>query len=340
MFLTELTRFYERKIAEPESGIPMPGFSEENIGYVIRISRDGRYIQHLSLLDDKNRLRRMRVPAAVKRSGQGTAPNFLWDNTGYVLGVDGKGDEKRSARTFDAFRQRHQDLADRTGNPSLKAVAAFLQQWNPEQCSQWDDREVLLDKNIVFEIEGQKGYVHEQPDVRELWQMLYAENGQEKAEEGICLITGKKAPIARIHPAIRGLKGGKAETALVSFNKDAFASYGKEQSYNAPVSIRAAQAYTTALNWLLRTENRHCIRIGDTTVVFWTDKSALKEELAVLDFLGGPAEPTEQAPAAEDMEVIRNIRGGVGSHAKRLADRAGVARFQNGRPFLHSRTGT
>ena len=32
MFLTELTRFYERKIAEPESGIPMPGVSEENSG--------------------------------------------------------------------------------------------------------------------------------------------------------------------------------------------------------------------------------------------------------------------------------------------------------------------
>lgn len=311
MFLTELTRFYERKIAEPESGIPMPGFSEENIGYVIRISRDGRYIHHLSLLDEKNRSRRMRVPAAVKRPGQGVTPNFLWDNTGYVLGVDGNGDEKRSARTFEAFRQKHQDLADRTGNPSLKAIAAFLQQWRPEQCSQWDDREVLLGKNVVFEIEGQKGYVHEQPDVRELWQTLYAENGQEEAEEGICLITGKKAPIAHVHPAVRGLKGGNAETALVSFNKDAFASYGKKQSYNAPVSIRAAQAYITALNWLLRTENRHCARIGDTSVVFWTDKPALKEELAVLDFLGGPAEPTEQVPVAEDMEVIRNIRGGL-----------------------------
>ena len=85
MFLTELARFYERKIAEPDSGIPMPGFSEENIGYVIRISREGEYIDHLSLMDAKNRPRRMRVPAAEKRSVQ-VLPNFLWDNTGYVLG--------------------------------------------------------------------------------------------------------------------------------------------------------------------------------------------------------------------------------------------------------------
>ena len=240
MFLTELARFYERKIAEPDSGIPMPGFSEENIGYVIRISREGEYIDHLSLMDAKNRPRRMRVPAAEKRSVQ-VLPNFLWDNTGYVLGVDSKGNEERSLKTFEAFRKKHVDLAEKTGNPNLKAVAAFLESWTPDRFSKWSDRETVLDRNIVFEIEGENGFVHEQPDVRELWQQIRAEDSEKGTEKGICLVSGRHVPIARIHPAIRGLKGGKAETALVSFNKDAFTSYGKEQSYNAPVGIQAAR---------------------------------------------------------------------------------------------------
>ena len=308
MFLTELARFYERKITEPDSGIPMPGFSEENIGYVIRISREGEYIHHLSLMDAKNRPRRMRVPAAEKRSVQ-VLPNFLWDNTGYVLGVDSKGNEKRSLKTFEAFREKHVDLARKTGNPSLKAVAAFLERWTPDRFSEWSDRETVLDRNIVFEIEGENGFVHEQSDVRELWQQIRAEDSEKEAEKGICLVTGRHVPIARIHPAIRGLKGGKAETALVSFNKDAFTSYGKEQSYNAPVGIQAAQAYTTALNWLLRTENRHSAGIGDTSIVFWSDKPAPEEEKAVFDFFGTTDKADEPDIHAEDEELVRDIRG-------------------------------
>ena len=308
MFLTELARFYERKIAEPDSGIPMPGFSEENIGYVIRISREGEYIDHLSLMDAKNRPRRMRVPAAEKRSVQ-VLPNFLWDNTGYVLGVDSKGNEKRSLKTFEAFREKHVDLARKTGNPSLKAVAAFLERWTPDRFSEWSDRETVLDRNIVFEIEGENRFVHEQPDVRELWQQIRAEDSGKGTEKGICLVTGRHVPIARIHPAIRGLKGGKAETALVSFNKDAFTSYGKEQSYNAPVGIQAAQAYTTALNWLLRMENRHSAGIGDTSIVFWSDKPAPEEEKAVFDFFGTTDKADEPDIHAEDEELVRDIRG-------------------------------
>lgn len=307
MFLTELTHFYERKIAEPDSGIPMPGFSEENIGYVIRISREGEYIHHLSLMDAKNRPRRMIVPAAEKRSGTKVVPNFLWDNTGYVLGVGSKDNEKRSLETFDAFRKKHVDLAEKTDNANLKAVAVFLKHWSPNSFFEWEDRETVLDRNIVFEIEGESGFVHEQPDVCELWQQLRKEK-EENKEKDFCLVTGQLAPIARIHPAIRGLKGGKAETALVSFNKDAFTSYGKEQSYNAPVGIQVAQAYTTALNWLLRTENRHSASIGDTSIVFWSDKPAPEEEKAVFDFFGTTDEADEPNTHAEDEELVRDIR--------------------------------
>jgi len=40
-------------------------------------------------------------------------------------------------------------------------------------------------------------------------------------------------------------------------------------SENAPVSELAAFKYTTALNYLLNRDNKHCLSIGDTSTVFW-----------------------------------------------------------------------
>lgn len=69
------------------------------------------------------------------------------------------------------------------------------------------------------------------------------------------------------------LKGSGAQSsgaALVSFNAPAFESYGKEQSYNAPVGKYAEFAYTTALNYLLGQEE-YRFQLGDTRVVFWAE---------------------------------------------------------------------
>lgn len=310
MFLTELYNFYQRKIAEPDSGLAQPGYGEANIGYVIRISPQGDYIHHMSLCDEKGKSRRMKVPASVNRSQQ-VLPNFLWDNTGYVLGIDGKGKPERSLQTFEAFRQKHIELAEKTGNSALQAIAAFLRQWTPETIENWSDKDDILDKNIIFEIEGQDRFIHEQPDIQALWQEIRHQQsvtGTEK--EGFCLITGAKAPIARIHPQIMGLRGGNTSgTALISFNCDAFTSYGKDQSYNAPVSVQAAQAYTTALNWLMRFENGHSTNISDTTIVFWTDKPAPKEQKMVSFIFSPPTSSDSNNLLAEDSGLLGEMEG-------------------------------
>jgi len=58
---------------------------------------------------------------------------------------------------------------------------------------------------------------------------------------GFCLIDGEKSPIARLHPVIKGIPGEeqKAGGNIVSFNQKSFASFGKEQGANAPISERA-----------------------------------------------------------------------------------------------------
>ena len=69
--------------------------------------------------------------------------------------------------------------------------------------------------------------------------------------DGLCLVTGERGEIERLHTAIKGVWGAQTSGAnIVSFNLDAFNSYGKTQGANAPVSKNAAFSYATALNHL------------------------------------------------------------------------------------------
>src|SRR5699024_3324927 len=93
-------------------------------------------------------------------------------------------------------------------------------------------------------------------------------------EDVMCLVTGEMGKAARLHPSVKGVSGAQsAGASLVSFNLDAFTSYGKEQGSNAPVSRSAAARYGIALNALLEKGSRNRIQIGDTTTVFWADAS-------------------------------------------------------------------
>ena len=99
----------------------------------------------------------------------------------------------------------------------------------------------------------------------------------------MCLVTGRDAPIARLHPSIKGVRDAQPSGAsLVSFNQESFTSYGKEQSYNAPVGEPAAFAYTTALNHLLRKGSKQRVQIGDATTVFWTEQPSKAEGLMMV----------------------------------------------------------
>lgn len=109
----------------------------------------------------------------------------------------------------------------------------------------------------------------EDPEIRKVWEAACVTD--KTGEKGICLVTGKKEKIARIHTTIKGVQGAQSSgAALVSFNAPAFESFGIEQSYNAPVGEYATFAYTTALNHLF-SQRDYVFQLGNTTVVFWAE---------------------------------------------------------------------
>ena len=92
-------------------------------------------------------------------------------------------------------------------------------------------------------------------------------------ESGIDLVGGGRGPVALLHPAIKGIAGANTTGAnIVSFNFRAATSFEKEQGRNAPVGVRSAFEYTTALNTLLAKDSKQKMMVGDATVVFWAER--------------------------------------------------------------------
>lgn len=313
--LTSLVRAYDRL---PDA--PPYGYSNEKVGFVISLNEDGSVFDVIDWRDGegkKARPRQMLVPQPVKRT-VAIAPNFLWDKTSYVLGVTA-GEGKRTAEEHKAFVEKHLETIGESDDAGLRALSLFLTNWTPDQFLPPKWTEEMKDQNVVFALESERRsnrFLHDRPAARALWARVSASAGDAAS---ICLATGNPGLVARLHPSIKGVWGAQSSgAALISFNLDAFESYGHTQGENAPVSEAAAFAYTTALNRFLERDSGHRIQIGDASTVFWADaeKMEVAEEAedifaSYLDFDPEEAKADEEKNAASKIkEKLAAIREG------------------------------
>lgn len=287
MILSALNDYYQRLLTQ-DVGIALPGYSQEGISYALVLSAEGQLVDVVDLREQNGKkpfARKMPVPASFKRPGITPKSFTFWDKTSYVLSVaDAKlsKEDKASGKSpvevrlgeHAAFKAHHQKLLADATDPGLQALLKFLDQWTPEQFQPPLFNPEMLDSNLVFRLDGQMQYLHDTPAAQAIWSQLQA--GAD-SKEGICLVTGQRQPLARLHPAIKGVNGAQSSGAsIVSFNLESFSSYGKSQGDNAPVSEQAAFAYTTVLNHLLRRDdsNHQRVQIGDASVVFWAEAAS------------------------------------------------------------------
>jgi CRISPR-associated protein Csd1 len=313
MILQRLNELYDRLLENPdpvtgEARVPPYGFTDENISYCLVLSKAGELVDIQDVRDTsekKPKPKRLSVPQPAKRTS-GVKPNFLWDKTAYVLGVEGNKDKKAAKetpwvsaeKTHSAFQQFHEDLLADQDDVGLVALRDFLRDWKTERFSQAPFTLEHVDANVVFKLDGEVGYIHDHPAAKRLWLSLLKPAPQNESEpanaQGMCLVTGVHTALSRLHPAIKGVYGGQSSGgSIVSFNAEAYESFGKSQGDNAPVSEQAAFAYTTALNYILRRENGHCLSIGDTSTVFWARANSAQEESQAVTFFSAFANPPD-----------------------------------------------
>jgi len=320
MILQSLHRLYDRLASDPEYAVAPPGYSLQKISFAVVLHPDGR----LHAIEDRHDTTgkkavpiQLLVPGQAKPSGSGLNPCFLWDNALYLFGyTDDDKKRERAPKACAAFRERHLALEDGIDDPAFSAVCGFLENWSPEKIIDHPELAELGTGFGVFQLIGETGYIHERPRIRDWWA---SHQRDDSAQTGLCLVTGEQAPIANIHePKIKGVVGAQsAGGLLVSFNCDAFTSYGKNQSHNAPVSEAATFRYATALNAILSgpRSGRHRFQLGDTTVAFWTERPTVTEGWLAQMLTGDIEEAQDDATLRQTRVLLSALRKGGGELA-------------------------
>lgn len=287
MILRALYDYYQRKAADPDSNIAPRGFEWKEIPFIIVIDNEGKFINLDDTRSSEGKQKRAKTFLVLKTKGRpgskaSEIANVLWDHWGYVLGQPKDetekaiGDAKKQNNTF--VSQVKQLSAKYPENDQFSAVCKFYENEDSIplllQHENWKECYKIPGCNLTFKIAGESDIVAEHDDLRNEVEVSNASDDEEQtqAAEGVCLITGEKLPIAILHSAT-SLPGGKSGGKLVGFQKNSgYDSYYKEQGLNAPVSKKAEDAYTTALNVLLGKDSKNKFKIADTSVVFWSQK--------------------------------------------------------------------
>ena len=290
MILQALVKYYED--LEKQGKLPRQGWCQAKVSYGINLSTDGNIKNIIWLKDEvqagKKTLwisKTMTVPAMLTRSS-GVAANFLCDNSKYLLGIDKDGTGKRITECFEAAKEKHLKLLENVSGEMAQTICAFFHKWNPEEAKKntavlenWE--EITDGGNLIFCMNEE--YAQDDDEIQKIWN---DEKGKTETDmEGVCLVTGKRTEISRIHRNIKGVPGAQSSgAALVSFNAPSFESYGKEQSYNAPVGKYAEFAYTSALNYLLA-QRKYTFMLGDSIIVYWAEEAKTEYQDALLALL-------------------------------------------------------
>ncbi len=292
MILQELYKYYERN----KTILSPLGFEKQKVRFTIVLALDGslvgvedRQIEEIQGKKKNKYIPMLESPEMPERSGTTSYKQvgFVAEKTEYVLGFLPEINTPKHALSYET---KLEDCFKETHDESIKAILNFLQKLKSNEIDKSKLSEVLNEvKNkpiISFLIDAHLEEVWERDAVSNWYtnQQTFIEDEESENEKGSkvkndpiygqCLISGEQGILARLHPKLKKNRiGNKNNAGLVAYNEPAFCSYGKEQSYNAPVSIDAVKGYGITLKHLFSTDSTHKLRIGDATASFWAEKS-------------------------------------------------------------------
>ena len=292
-------------LAQAEHLVDDPDFVSADVAYCLSLGQAGKNPRLLPLASERQEgkkirldLPRVAIAREPSRSGTKAPALFLADKASYLFGLDPsrKAPLSRTRAECARFRERTLSLRDlmprgSTERRALDALVAFLDAPEParhepligayKSAQTNRDRQLLIFKliYIVYAPEGETP-VHLLPGIKAEWRKQRAARKQAVAPIR-CLVTGATDAKAERHTFLKGIPGATSSgVPLVSFNSNAFESYGLGGNDNAPVGQNAAEAYSAALNRLLDNKPRNpggenlqrqnLILTSDTIAVFWS----------------------------------------------------------------------
>ena len=327
MILQALNEYYERKAADPDSGIAPEGFEERTIPYLLVIDLGGDLVDIQFTGDDFQFKKGISflVPMWQQKSGKDSwkTTNLLWDHYGYVLGHPKSADPKdldtaqKQQSTFISMVLKV--LAKLPGSQEIEAVHLFYENNGPQKVKDheiWQHIEKITGCNLTFKVVNSLNLVAQIKEIHEiapLWNGVeFVESFGNSEEVGVCLVSGEVGrSIARLHRPISGVNKKPAPLLAVNnLESPAFSSFNKKQGLNFPISEKATFRYATALNTLLRQNSKQKLRVGDATTVFWSDRQNHLED----DFGALFDEPPKDGPdqlTSKVRALLKSVDTGV-----------------------------
>lgn len=309
MLIQALCDYYD--ILAEEGKLLPEEYSEVNIQYLICLNAGGGIDKILdiqrreTITRTKGKIQERLVPktAVMPRRTEkpGIDSNIIEHRPLYLFGLNyaenGLNPDDRTGKakkSHDAFVEKNLQFIEEMDSPVINAYRNFLQNWKPAE--ETKNAELLkLGKEyeksaFAFCLTGYPDHLlHEEPQIREKWRRSAAE-AADRDTQGLfsqCAVSGRNAPIARIHGKIRGVAGSlPTGSVLIGFNNSSENSYGREQSYNSNLSFYVMQKYTAALNYLLGSAE-HKFFLEDITIVFWAmNPNPIYEDLVMAMLFG------------------------------------------------------
>lgn len=274
MIINDLIDQYE--VLEKLDEVPYFGWARANVPYALEIDEDGEF-QRIVILGDasakKPRNEVFMPSTGTGRSGTSPNPLFVWDNAEYLLGNPSGSNEERAAKRFAASAELHERLLENVHDATGKAIKAFFKrppQWKKAAQQFGAGWEKIARSNFTFMVNGR--LAKDDPEIRSAWDDRPNDHPVDESVMRESFASGKLVVPVATHPVIKEERFPPTGALLVSFNGDAFESFGQKQGNNAPLSEEDAFKYGAALNALLADHDR-VNHLDNVTVVTWSKTS-------------------------------------------------------------------
>lgn len=333
MILQALNDYYVRKSEANDPLCTHDGFEWKAVDFLIGLDSIGNFVdirdfRELSNNGKKKIGKLCQIPSYPIGKGK-SSTNFiahlLADTCDYALGMSQKKleDEIKQKKDLDncqkklvKFWQEIENFNQFARDKRLDGLIRFLQS-NPLKIiedkmmgsSVWDDLKKAKAPFIGFAFVD-NDWIPLTTLFHDQIALSKKQVNQDDCEKiSICLVSGEKTSIARLHPTIPQFGGGK--TRLVSFQENSgYDFYDKRKAFNAPVSAKIASQYTKALDLLLNKQDfSHC-NVGTSTICFWSQKeeNCLEHQFG---FLFGMVKDNPDKNVLEMKQFFQSIKNGT-----------------------------
>jgi CRISPR-associated protein Csd1 len=305
MMLQALVAYAERE------NLGDPDFEPDEVDWLIPLMKTGQLAG--PPLDLRESPIRKPIPTLEQKlltDARRPRARFLCDSLERALAFgDPKKPERaeRIAGSFNFFKEllRQCRAACSAEAPMFEAVLQFLDDAHSlkQLHSQLAEAKAKPNELATFSVDGV--WLLDLAGPKEFWRSWRKQlKPASTSRKRLCFATGELAEPVDTTGVIKGIPGGNPSgTIFLSFDKDAFCSYGLEQAQNAALSVEAELKVRSALTRLIEQSRAQKLVFQNTICLHWTRQPV---EFDPVDTLAS-ANPEQVAQLLKSVETGRQV---------------------------------